>query len=357
MTAAGWAIELHRKIVELIDAQKRLALVLVLEADGSTPLKAGAQAIVEDSGRIFGTIGGGQVEAQAQQRAVEACKSGKPLVFDFQLHGTDSADEVPICGGAMRILIDPSVEKYRSVYEEIAEAIHQRERGVIITTICNSGDVQVTYQWFEHEVVPPQINFPGTDNILLCLKRETPKLFTKNGVEVFVEPVIPKLVLLIAGGGHIGQALALQANLVGFDVIVVDDRSEFTDPALYPEGIRTFCDDIPAKIVDLSKEPGSYIVIVTRGHKLDAEVLEACIHAPAAYIGMIGSRRKVKLMREDFIESGRATAEEFDKIFAPIGLDIGSVTVPEIAASITAQLIAVRRKGIACGAEMKMELS
>jgi len=90
----------------------------------------------------------------------------------------------------------------------------------------------------------------------------------------------------------------------------------------------------------------TYIVIVTRGHKLDAEALEACIHTPAAYIGMIGSKRKVALIRENFIESGIVTKEEFDRIFTPIGLDIGAVTVPEIAASITAELIAVRRKGI-----------
>ena len=89
-------------------------------------------------------------------------------------------------------------------------------------------------------------------------------------------------------------------------------------------------------------------MVVTRGHKHDAEALEACIHRPAAYIGMIGSKRKVALMRKDFIETGLATEAEFNRVFAPIGLDIGAVTVPEIAASVTAQLIAVRRKGSGC---------
>jgi xanthine dehydrogenase accessory factor len=165
--------------------------------------------------------------------------------------------------------------------------------------------------------------------------------------EVLVEPVIPKPLLLIAGGGHVGQALAVHADLVGFDVTVIDDRPEFTDPALFPEGARTCCGDIPKQIAVLSTTADTYIVIVTRGHKLDAGTLEACIHAPVAYIGMIGSRRKVSLLRENFIQSGLATEEEFDRVFAPIGLDIGAVTVPEIAASITAELIAVRRKGIA----------
>jgi len=166
-------------------------------------------------------------------------------------------------------------------------------------------------------------------------------------LQVFVEPVIPKPLLLIAGGGHIGQALALQSSLVGFDVTVIDDRAEFTDPALYPEGMARRCGDIPEQIAAGPIASDTYIVIVTRGHKLDAEALEACIHAPVAYVGMIGSRRKVALMRQNFIESGIATAEQFDRVFTPIGQDIGAVTVPEIAASITAELIAVRRQGIA----------
>ena len=86
-------------------------------------------------------------------------------------------------------------------------------------------------------------------------------------------------------------------------------------------------------------------MIVTRGHQQDAAALRACIRRPAAYIGMIGSRRKVPLVRRQFLDSGWATAEEFDRVYAPIGLDIGAVTVPEIAASIMAQIIAVRRKG------------
>jgi len=169
--------------------------------------------------------------------------------------------------------------------------------------------------------------------------------------------VIPKPLLLIAGGGHVSQALAIHADLVGFDVTVVDDRPEFTDPSLFPEGTTTRCGDIPKQITALATEEqgqdalataaGTYIVIVTRGHKLDAATLEACIHVPVAYIGMIGSRRKVSLLRENFIQSGLATGEEFDRIFAPVGLDIGAVTVPEIAASITAELIAVRRTGAA----------
>jgi xanthine dehydrogenase accessory factor len=229
----------------------------------------------------------------------------------------------------------------------------------MITTVRTATQTEVRSQWFPQEAILSDAAFPGAEKIGSCLARETPELFTvsiRNPealTEVFVEPVIPKPLLLIAGGGHIGQALALQASLVGFDVTVIDDRAEFTDPALYPEGTATYCDDIPQKVAALSVRDDTYVVLVTRGHKLDAETLEACIHAPVAYVGMIGSKRKVALIRKNFIESGIATAEQFDRVFTPIGLDIGAVTVPEIAASITAELIAIRRQGIAHKASKK----
>jgi xanthine dehydrogenase accessory factor len=163
-------------------------------------------------------------------------------------------------------------------------------------------------------------------------------------MEVLVQPVIPKPILLIVGGGHVGQALARQAVLIGFDVTVIDDRPDFTNPALFPKEVTTLCGDIAKKVNDFPIARDTYIVIVTRGHKHDAEALKACIHAPAAYIGMIGSKRKVAMIRKSLVESGVATEDEFDRVFAPIGLDIGAVTVPEIATSIVAQLIAVRRE-------------
>jgi xanthine dehydrogenase accessory factor len=185
------------------------------------------------------------------------------------------------------------------------------------------------------------------------LKQEQPRLFSGEPaadgqpLEVLVEPLIPNPVLLVVGGGHVGQAVAAQASLVGFEVVVIDDRPEFTRPELFPDGATTRCGRIAEELAGFAFAEDTYIVIVTRGHKHDAEALAACLRRPVAYVGMIGSRRKVAMMRKEFIESGRATTAEFDRVYAPIGLDLGSVTVPEIAASIVAQLIAVRRQGTA----------
>ena len=344
-------VDIHRKIVEFIDSGRPFAVALVLNASGSTPQRAGVRAIVDGTGKICGTIGGGFVEADTQRRAVEACRSGHPVVFDFYLDNAYARDAGAICGGSMRILVDPTAAKDRESYAQAAEAFQRRERGVLLTTVRTGTQTEVTVQWYPEEAIPSDADFPGAEAIRSCLARGTPQISVENSqepeasMEVLVEPVAPKPLLLIVGGGHIGQALALQAVLIGFDVTVIDDRPEFADPALFPEGVETRCGDVPKEAAAFPIDKDTYIVVVTRGHKHDAETLEACIHAPAAYIGMIGSERKVDLIRKGFIESGLATEEEFDRVFAPIGMDIGAITVPEIAMSIAAQLIAVRRQG------------
>lgn len=354
---------IHREIVEFIDTGRRFALALILKAEGSTPRDAGVKAIIDDTGKIFGTIGGGDVEAEAQRRAVEACKSGRPVVFDINLH--ESVDAGPICGGSMRVLIDPTVAKDRECYARAAEALEHRERGVLITTARIGAETEVAVEWYPEAGGKNGVQstrsrtdslgtvpiLPDAETVRSCLTREIVRLFVADSsepdvsTEVLVQPVIPRPVLLIVGGGHVGQAVARQAVLIGFDVTVIDDRPEFANPARFPEGVTARCGDIAKKLADFPIGKDTYVVIVTRGHRHDAEALGACIHAPAAYIGMIGSKRKVGLIRKNIIECGVATEEDLDRVFAPIGLDIGAVTVPEIAASIVAQLTAVRRRG------------
>jgi xanthine dehydrogenase accessory factor len=342
-------VDIHRRIVDLIDAGRRFAVATVLESDGSTPRKAGVKAAIDETGRIWGTIGGGAVEAEAERQAVEACRSLRPAVFDLALQGARAEEADPICGGTMRVLIDPTAAKDRDCYASAARAVERRARGVIVTTIQIAQETTVSARWCPSDDPDAARLFPGYQAIHGCLERESPALVAGASpdagakMQALLEPVVPRPLLLIAGGGHIGQALARQAVLIGFDVTVLDDRPEFADPALFPESATTRCAPVAESIASFPVARDTYIVIVMRGHRHDAEALEACIHAPAAYIGMIGSTRKVALMRQSFLESGIATEEELDRVFAPIGLDIGAATVPEIATSIAAQLVAVRR--------------
>ncbi len=329
----------------------RFALAVVLKDTGSTPRKAGTKALVDSGGAIWGTVGGGAVEAEAQRRAVRAIRSGCPEVFDFTLEGDTAKENRPICGGTMRILVDPTAAGQQAAYAQAAEA--GRRRGVLLTAVHGAPLPRTAVQWLSEDALPAAGGLVAPEVLRSVLASETPQLVVPEAplkgarLEVLVEPLIPPPRLVIAGGGHIGQALALQAGLVGFQVAVLDDRSEYVDPSLYPLGTDLRCGRLPRLVAEMSVAADTYIVVVTRGHRQDEQALAACIRRPAAYIGMIGSRRKVAMIRKDMLESGAATEAEFDRVYAPIGLDIGAETVAEIAASIVAQLVAVRRRGSA----------
>jgi xanthine dehydrogenase accessory factor len=148
---------------------------------------------------------------------------------------------------------------------------------------------------------------------------------------------------VLCGGGHIGCAIGKLAAWCGFNVIAIDDRATFANKERFPDAAKIIVDD-PAKIVkDLHYDEDTYICIVTRGHLHDAVILREVIHSKAAYIGMIGSKRKVRTIMEQFIKDGIATAEEFRRVHSPMGLAIRSISVEEIAISVLAELTAVRR--------------
>ena len=315
-------------IVELIDRGTPIAVALVVSAQGSTPQCAGARAIVDGSGRLWGTIGGGMVESQAIRLAREACQTGKPHVFDCEMTNWDADVDAAVCGGTMRVLVDPTVARHRACFAEAACALAERRRGYLVTTVRTGNDVAVDVQW---HAGPQQRSIRGAAP-------------AKAVEETFIEPVIPPPLLVIAGGGHVGRAVALEASRVGFDVTLIDDRPEYADPATFPAEIRVRCGPVVEQIAACPLDAESFVVLVTRGHRHDSQALAECIQRPLAYLGMIGSRRKVAFVRKNFLESGLATAEEFERVRAPIGLEIGAVTVPEIAVSIVAELIAVRRK-------------
>ena len=154
---------------------------------------------------------------------------------------------------------------------------------------------------------------------------------------------MPKPTLVIFGGGHVGAAVGKLAAWSGFGVVAIDDRASFANKERFPDATRIIVDD-PAKVMkDFPVDADTYVCIVTRGHRHDAVILKEVIHSKAAYIGMIGSKRKVRTVIEGFVQEGVATAEDFRRVRSPMGLAIHSLTVEEIAVSVVSELIAVRR--------------
>ncbi len=345
-------VDVAQLVVDGSDAGRAFAVAVVLEATGSTPRGAGTRALIEADGSIRGTIGGGAVEAEAQRVGVEAIRTGRPTVFDFALEGADADDVRPICGGSMRVLADPTAGGQRAAWVQVAQARRERRRGLLLTVVRRSDPVRVDVLWAPHGGTPIDAAIADARTIAEIMSSGQPRLVGVRGPtgqaepeEVLIEPVLPAPLLVIAGGGHVGQALAVQARLVGFDVAVIDDRAEFLDAARYPQGVLTRCGRIDGELGAWPLDGDTYVAIVTRGHQHDRAALAACVGRPAAYVGMIGSRRKVALIRRDLLASGQASEPQLDRVCAPIGLDIGAQTVPEIAASVVAELIAVRRTG------------
>jgi xanthine dehydrogenase accessory factor len=161
-------------------------------------------------------------------------------------------------------------------------------------------------------------------------------------IEVFVEPVLPLPRAFIFGAGHISKSLSKVANLAGFTTVIVDDRDIFASRERFPEAEAVHAGEYEQVIPTLPINETSYVIIVTRGHRDDMRVLKLAISTPARYIAMIGSKRKVLNVVRELGKEG-IPREAFDRLHAPMGLDIGAISPEEIAVSVAAEMIAVRR--------------
>jgi xanthine dehydrogenase accessory factor len=214
-----------------------------------------------------------------------------------------------------------------------------REDGSISGTIgggCVEAEVWAAAKEVMHKESPRKMVFnlnneASYDNGLIC----------GGTLEVFVEPILPQPMLHLFGGGHVSMAVAKAASAAGFGVGIVDDRETFANAERFPMAseIHTSYENAFAKI---HPNASSYLLIVTRGHKEDMRVLAWAVRTAARYVGMIGSKRKV-LSVYKALENDGYKPEEFARVFAPMGLEIGALSPEEIAVSIVAELIAVRR--------------
>jgi xanthine dehydrogenase accessory factor len=161
-------------------------------------------------------------------------------------------------------------------------------------------------------------------------------------LDIFIEPVLPTPLLYVFGAGHVSLELYKAARNAGFDVIVVDDRDMYANAERFPEARQIFAEDFERALASLTPSESSYLVIATRGHRDDMRVLRWAVQTPVRYIGMIGSKRKAITVYRELVKDG-LKPELFDRVHSPVGLDIGAITPEEIAISIMAELIAVRR--------------
>ncbi len=355
---------LYRDIVRLFDEGRPFALGSVIHTAGSTPQKIGARAVFLPAGEILGTLGGGCMEAEARRRGLLLTRGGEPELMELHLDDDFGWDDGLICGGTAHIFLQPRPDAdQEAVYRGVVALHESRGRGVLALVAAgdSSGMGRAMLVRDGHETVGnlhhPELQaaVEAAARTALADGREEPRrvFLTQPNATVYLEPRVPKPVCFIAGAGHIGGALAHYAARAGFEVAVVDDRPSLCNAERIPDANHLLVGDIVQTVRDWPKTPDTYFVIVTRGHRHDAVVLREVVNAPLAYLGMIGSKRKILTVYEEFIRDGLATAEELARIHAPIGLDIGALTVEEIALCIAAELVLVRRKGRGDGAGRK----
>lgn len=295
--------------------QESIVLATVIDGKGSVPREIGAKMIICDQKRMFDTIGGGAGEAKVIARAIEVLQTGEKQIVEIDLTGTPQRETQGICGGWMRIWL----ERWSG---EAAIALAQQ-----IMTRLQAGQSATL-------VVPlDQAQFP-------YLTDETNSL----PVNAFVETLQPPPTLLIVGAGHVGEQLAKVADLIGFQVMLQDDRPEWANVQRYPQATQIYTEPIAQVMRQFAHHAQLYAALVTRGYKYDLEALTALLQRDiaCAYIGMIGSQKRV---RQVYQAIDPIFQPKLRSIHAPIGLDIGALTPEEIAVSIAAELILVRRGG------------
>ena len=421
----------------------------LVETRGSTPQKAGATMLVFADGSQVGTLGGGCVEAEVKRRALTLLAGGSVELLSFQLDNDYGWDDGLICGGRMKMLVDPlrpgdDVSYYRALQDMLTagrgatEAVvidgekagaHDADRWLLdeegrvvaerlvsssrrVATVLPSpppvsgktntegerarvrgqdGDEalhleHVTSSDSDHQPstfhaqpsaespphpnpLPPKAGGEGTGEEPLTLSpdhrsggacrgegtrlppkllanlkplTERPRPYIEAGVSYL--PYLTRCRLIVVGAGHVGQKVAELSADVGFDVWVVDDRREYCNSERFPHAKRLIIDAFDVALRGLEIDSNTYCIIVTRGHNHDEQALLHLAETSARYVGMIGSRRKIKLIFDDLLREG-VSVEALSRVYAPLGFDIGSQTVPEIAISIVAELVAHRNLG------------
>ncbi len=305
-------LDFYQQLAQAIQ-KNPVVLATVTSVKGSVPREVGAKMIVRADRSIVGTIGGGAGEAKVIQKAIEVLETGEKQLVEIDLSGATHRETQGVCGGTMQVWLERWTSANLSLLNQIIEILSAGNSATLVTPFVRE--------------MPIHLQNNGDE---------------KEPILSFREVLLPPPTLLIIGAGHVAIPLAEIAHLAGFQIIVQDDRSEFAIEARFPQASTI----IPFPITDNYPLPTEnlYAALVTRGIQHDLAALRILLKQKTQYIGTIGSLKRVRLVKQQLVREGYPETI-IEKIYAPIGLDIGALTPEEIAVSICAELIKVRRGG------------
>jgi xanthine dehydrogenase accessory factor len=332
-------MDIYEAVDYYLSRGRKGALATIIKKMGAAPREEGAKMFVGDDGQIFGTVGGGCVEAEVWQNAKSVAKAGSVKLLHYRMDGRIVEDEGMICGGNIDIFLEPIHERYRDLYAGIRSMERKGRHAVIVTSYSDDG--------FSKSLICDDgsiVGDPPAESTIAGLQSVMSSRRPVVGDGGIMEPILSSSLLYLFGAGHVSQYVAQVASMVDFNIVVVDDRVDFANTERFPMAQEIVVEDFQTVFDRLHFQGNEYVAILTRGHKHDALVLEEVMKRPTRYVGMIGSRRKTKLIMDHLKEKGFGP-DTLNAVHAPIGVAIEAETPQEIAVSIVAELIATRRKG------------
>jgi xanthine dehydrogenase accessory factor len=335
--------QLIHEIKNLIDKGESFVLATVITQNGSTPRSAGAKMLVKADGSTSGTVGGGILEAQVEKLGREVMVSHHPVVHGFKFNGKDAATMDAICGGQVEVLvewIDAQDSQFAAIAQELDSALEKHKKTWLVTALPGKG------QPHAHALVHVDGHvdgcLPAEISAEQVIETRRPTLVEASQQSWMIEPLDIAGTVYIFGAGHVSRSLAEFTKAVGFWTVVLDDRPDFANEQRFPTADKIIVlDSLSDAMSQIKVERDSFIVIVTRGHLHDHTVLGQALKTNAGYIGMIGSRRKCKLIFDELLKEG-FTETDIQRAHAPIGLPIQAETPEEIGISIVAEMIQAR---------------
>lgn len=343
---------LAKTIVEQLISGSPVVLASIVNVKGSSPRHGGTKMVVGTDGRIYGTIGGGKMEAETTKESKVTFARQRSMFMNFDMLGENALGSDPLCGGKATLLLDfispgqENIEFFRRFHDDIMKGADfyfltsLRDNGSDVDVIghsllSRSGEVFSTFAWPAQDIEEVKAEMHNVSST---------RVLPLNGFSTVVDPIRRVKTMYCFGAGHCALPTSHIAALTGFRVVVIDDRSEFANAERFPDASDILVvKDFKRALEGLSIDKDSFIIIVTRGHQHDRVVLEQALKTDAYYIGMMGSKRKRDSIYSALVSQG-VSPEQLNRVHCPIGVSISAETPEEIAVSIVGEMVMERAK-------------
>lgn len=338
--------EVFSMLQDCLEKGDACEMVTVIASDGSVPREAGSRMLVFADGSICGTIGGGAVEYRSMQLAGKAIEEKRSFVQEFELKNNlepgdrDVIKLGMVCGGDVTVCfqyMDPKNEGLKQLSAAFCQARSQNEDAWLILDTTAGGDFAMGL----YNKTAGSVGLAPPETVLEALNVDKIVHTEADGHTYYLEPFVKAGLVYVFGGGHVAQELVPLLSRVDFRCVVMDDREEFANKRVFPDAVKTIAGDMECISQYMEIGAKDYVCVMTRGHHYDYLVQKQVLSLKPFYIGVIGSRNKIKFVTNKLLADG-FSQEEIDRCHTPIGIDIKAVTPAEIAVSVAGELIRVR---------------